>query len=116
MALEPAWTFKSNLPLCIVLDGSISGRCISWYPIKSHEDMKRVDNAGPTLAQVHLPGDLTALHWLRGQPLAQQPRIFFSPRQSSAPSSPGSETAGAASAGLGAVAGVGAAWLWRVRA
>eukprot|EP00887_Chlorella_sp_A99_P005642 scaffold1.g5642.t1 len=63
----------------------------------------------------------TTLNWLRGQQVARQqaagsllsPLIYFSPRRSTAPNTPGSEAAGAAAAGSGSVAGAGAAWLWR---
>lgn len=40
--------------------------------------------------------------------------MYFSPRHSSAPDTDGGRDAAAASAGSGAVAGVGAAWLWQV--
>ncbi len=39
--------------------------------------------------------------------------MYFSPRHSSAPDTDGGRDAAAASAGSGAVAGVGAAWLWQ---
>jgi hypothetical protein len=70
-------------------------------------------------AQVPLPRGPTALRWLAGQAESQirlQPRVYFSPRRSSAPDTPGGAAVAAASAGAGAVAGVGAAWLWQVRA
>jgi len=56
---------------------------------------------------------LTALQWLRGQPKPQsdkqsllQPQVYFSPRQSSAPGTAGAAAAEAATAGVGAVAGM----------
>lgn len=69
------------------------------------------------MTQVPLPRGATALRWLSGQPESQirlQPRVYFSPRRSSAPDTPGGAAVAAASAGAGAVAGVGAAWLWQV--
>ena len=68
-------------------------------------------------AQVPLPRSTEALRWLRGQPCAPvqlMPRVYFSPRHSSAPNTPGGAAASAAVAGLGAVAGVGSAWTWQV--
>lgn len=61
--------------------------------------------------QVPLPRGATALQWLQGQKAAQahhllQPQVYFSPRQSSAPGTPGAAAAEAASAGAGSVAGV----------
>ena len=52
-----------------------------------------------TLWQVPLPRGASALQWLQGQPLARAllPRVYFSPRRSSAPA-----TAGGAGAGAGA--------------
>jgi hypothetical protein len=41
------------------------------------------------------------------------PRVYFSPRRSPAPDTEGGAAAEAGGAGCGAVAGVGAAWLWR---
>ena len=41
------------------------------------------------------------------------PRVYFSPRRSPAPNTEGGAAAETAGAGCGAVAGVGAAWLWR---
>ena len=58
--------------------------------------------------QVPLPYGLAALRWLQGQPqeaAALQPRVYFSPRRSSAPDTPGGSEAEATSAGTGAVAG-----------
>ena len=68
-------------------------------------------------SQVPLPRSTDALLWLRGQPYAPaqlMPRVYFSPRHSSAPDTPGGAAASAAAAGLGAVAGVGSAWTWQV--
>ena len=68
-------------------------------------------------AQVPLPRSTDALRWLRGQPCMPtqlMPRVYFSPRHSSAPNTPGGAAASAAAAGLGAVAGVGSAWTWQV--
>lgn len=67
--------------------------------------------------QVPLPRSTEALRWLQGQPhLPKQlmPRIYFSPRHSSAPDTDGGAAASAAAAGSGAVAGVGSAWTWQV--
>jgi isochorismate synthase len=69
--------------------------------------------------EVPVPRSVKALWWLRGQGDAAEtasllhPRVYFSPRRSSAPDTPGSQAAAAASAGAGSVAGAGAAWLWR---
>lgn len=57
------------------------------------------------LLQVPLPRGITALHWLQGQGQTQQPCIYFSPRQSSAPGTEGAAAAEAATAGAGPVAG-----------
>lgn len=64
-----------------------------------------------------LPRSTTALRWLQGQAPAGAsgaPHVYFSPRHSSAPDTDGGRDAAAASAGSGAVAGIGAAWLWQV--
>ncbi len=57
--------------------------------------------------QVPVPRDVSALKWLQGQPqiAGLQPRIYFSPRASSAPSTPGGDRAEASMLGSGAVAG-----------
>lgn len=60
--------------------------------------------------QVPLSRGTTALQWLQGQKAAHahhllQPQVYFSPRKSSAPGTPGAAAAEAASAGAGAVAG-----------
>jgi hypothetical protein len=67
--------------------------------------------------QVPLPRSTEALRWLQGQPQSPRqlmPRIYFSPRRSSAPDTDGGAAASAAAAGSGAVAGVGSAWTWQV--
>ena len=76
--------------------------------------------SGIVRLEVPLPRRSTPLCWLRGQQGPQQqaagllfPLIYFSPRRTTAPSTPGSEAAGAAAAGAGSVAGAGAAWLWK---
>lgn len=63
--------------------------------------------------QVPLPRGLRALHWLQGQSHGLDneqsllhPRLYFSPRQSSAPGTAGAAAAEAALAGAGAVAGM----------
>ena len=56
------------------------------------------------VVQVPVPRGHSALHWLQGQDV-QQTRLFFSPRCASAPQTPASSLASAASAGLGATAG-----------
>ena len=78
--------------------------------------------------EVPIPRSFSALRWLRGQEPSWSrlnddndddaawflnPRIFFSPRRSSAPETQGSTAAGAARAGVGSVAGIGPAWTWR---
>ena len=57
--------------------------------------------------QIPVPRDASALQWLQGQPQhsSLQPRIYFSPRASSAPSTPGGNRAEAGMLGSGAVAG-----------
>lgn len=91
-------------------------------------------HSGHTSGVVRLEVPLTrsaasVLDWLRGQQgddmcgaavdgqQQQQPHlaplVYFSPRRSTAPSTPGSAAAGGGAAGAGAVAGAGAAWLWR---
>ena len=67
-------------------------------------------------AQVPLPRSTEALRWLQGQPCAPaqlMPHVYFSPRHSSAPDTPGGTAASAAASGLGAVAGTGRAWTWQ---
>jgi hypothetical protein len=77
--------------------------------------------SGLVRLEVPLPLGTRALRWLRGQPPAAdtagllQPRIFFSPRRTTAADTEGSAAAGAAAGGAAAVAGAGAAWLWRGR-
>ncbi|KAK9837268.1 hypothetical protein WJX81_002656 [Elliptochloris bilobata] len=65
--------------------------------------------------EVPLPRGASALQWLQGQPLAEAllPRVYFSPRRSSAPATAGGAAAAAGAEGAGAVAGAGAAWLWQ---
>lgn len=65
--------------------------------------------------EVALPRSLLALDFLRGQPrlASAGPRVYFSPRKFASPGGEGSTRAEACSAGLGSVAGVGAAWLWQ---
>lgn len=81
--------------------------------------------------EVPVPHGTRPLWWLRGQgALASSsssdgsetgaaaatplyPRIYFSPRRTTAADTEGSAAAGAAAAGAGSVAGAGAAWLWR---
>lgn len=76
--------------------------------------------SGLVRLEVPLPQGTRALWWLRGQPGASDdgaallhPRIYFSPRRTTAADTEGSAAAGAAAAGAGSVAGAGAAWLWR---
>ncbi len=76
--------------------------------------------SGLARLEVPLPQGTRALWWLRGQlPAAADsagllhPRIYFSPRRTTAADTEGSAAAGAAAAGAGSVAGAGAAWLWR---
>ena len=86
--------------------------------------------SGLVRLEVPVPRGVRPLWWLRGQaappanaakatpPMAQQaaqlhPRIYFSPRRTTAADTEGSAAAGAAGAGAGSVAGAGAAWLWR---
>lgn len=76
--------------------------------------------SGLARLEVPLPQGTRALWWLRGQlPAATDsaallhPRIYFSPRRTTAADTDGSAAAGAAAAGAGSVAGAGAAWLWR---
>lgn len=67
--------------------------------------------------EVPLPRSTTALRWLHGQLIHDahlMPRVYFSPRHSSAPDTDGGAAAAAAAAGTGAVSGAGAAWLWQV--
>lgn len=82
--------------------------------------------------EVPVPRGTRPLWWLRGQSAAAgssadssgtganataamplHPRIYFSPRRTTAADTEGSAAAGAAAAGAGSVAGAGAAWLWR---
>ena len=76
--------------------------------------------SGLVRLEVPLPHGTRALWWLRGQPPAAadaagllHPRVFFSPRRTTAADTEGSAAAGAAAGGAGSVAGAGAAWLWR---
>ncbi|KAK9847737.1 hypothetical protein WJX84_001736 [Apatococcus fuscideae] len=71
--------------------------------------------AGCVRLEVPIPRDASALTWLQGQPqdTCLHPRIYFSPRASSAPSTPGGDRAEASMVGSGAVAGAGSAWLWQ---
>lgn len=80
--------------------------------------------------EVPVPRFPHPLWWLRGQAepfspatpdtaasaaaaAALCPRIYFSPRRTTAADTEGSAAASAAAAGAGSVAGCGAAWLWR---
>lgn len=70
--------------------------------------------------EVPIPRTFSALWWLRGQAEAHQlqsqllqPKVFFSPRRSSAPETDGSTAARAAGAGAASVSGAGAAWMWK---
>ncbi|KAK9841086.1 hypothetical protein WJX84_008308 [Apatococcus fuscideae] len=71
--------------------------------------------SGCVRLEIPVPRDASALKWLQGQPQVSslQPRIYFSPRASSAPSTPGGDRAELGMLGSGAVAGAGAAWLWQ---
>jgi isochorismate synthase/2-succinyl-5-enolpyruvyl-6-hydroxy-3-cyclohexene-1-carboxylate synthase/2-succinyl-6-hydroxy-2,4-cyclohexadiene-1-carboxylate synthase/O-succinylbenzoate synthase len=57
----------------------------------------------------------TALQWLQGQEVLKTMlhQAYFSGRHSTAPDTPGTAAAEAAAQGWGAVAGLGAAWLWQ---
>jgi isochorismate synthase/2-succinyl-5-enolpyruvyl-6-hydroxy-3-cyclohexene-1-carboxylate synthase/2-succinyl-6-hydroxy-2,4-cyclohexadiene-1-carboxylate synthase/O-succinylbenzoate synthase len=57
----------------------------------------------------------TALQWLQGQEglKVTMHQAYFSGRHSTAPDTPGTAAAEAAAQGWGAVAGLGAAWLWQ---
>ena len=63
--------------------------------------------AWPLQLQVPVPPTASALDWLLGQQARERglPSIYFSSRQSSAPSTQGMEAAGCAAAGIAAVAG-----------
>lgn len=77
--------------------------------------------SGLVRLEVPVPRGRAPLWWLRGQGGAGaaagllHPRIYFSPRRSTAADTEGSAAAGAASRGCGATAGAGAAWLWQGR-
>lgn len=60
------------------------------------------------------PG-FTALQWLQGQEGLRNTlhSVYFSGRHSTAPDTPGTAAAEAAAQGWGALAGLGAAWLWQ---
>lgn len=60
------------------------------------------------------PG-FTALQWLQGQEFLRKTlhTVYFSGRHSTAPDTPGTAAAEAAAQGWGALAGLGAAWLWQ---
>lgn len=60
----------------------------------------------------------TALQWLQGQEGLRRTlhQVYFSGRHSTAPDTPGTAAAEAAAEGWGAVAGLGAAWLWQGQA
>lgn len=58
--------------------------------------------------EVPIPRSINALRWLQGQPQTEpclQPRVYFSPRRSSAPDTVGGRVAEEASKGSGAVSG-----------
>lgn len=55
--------------------------------------------------EVPLPRGITALQWLRGQPPAAGPRVYYSGRTSSAPNTPGAARAEETTRGWSAVAG-----------
>jgi len=63
--------------------------------------------SSPVLRQVPLPPGVSALRWLRGQDAAARgvTSVYFSPRRSSAPTTPGIVAAGQAAVGIQAVAG-----------
>ena len=75
--------------------------------------------SGLVRLEVPVPRGTAPLWWLRGQAGAGatagllHPRIYFSPRRSTAAETEGSAAAGAAARGAGATAGAGAAWLWQ---
>lgn len=60
------------------------------------------------------PG-FTALQWLQGQEGLRKTlhSVYFSGRHSTAPDTPATAAAEAAAQGWGALAGLGAAWLWQ---
>ena len=83
-----------------------------------------VSEAAPRLAplssgvarwEVPLPAGCSAARWLRGQEALGDAhhRVYFSARHSTAPDTPKAALAEAAARGWSAVAGLGAAWLWR---
>lgn len=81
------------------------------------EQDARTSTHGLIRIEVPVPRTTTALRWLGGQSRfpGNYPQVYFSPRRSSAPDTPGSIAAGAATSGTGSVAGVGSAWMWQGR-
>ncbi|GMH33012.1 hypothetical protein BSKO_00846 [Bryopsis sp. KO-2023] len=70
--------------------------------------------AGVLRLEVYLPRITSPLWWLHSQShlTSTTPSIYFSPRRSSAPSTPGAVEAQSSLEGWGAIAGLGAAWSW----
>eukprot|EP00798_Chlamydomonas_sp_ICE-L_P027190 gene27190-2434_t len=83
-----------------------------------HEAAKKYGSlsCGVIRIEVPLARGCTALRWLRGQTDAGEvPRlkVYFSPRHSSAPDTPGAAKAEADTKGWAAVAGLDTAWMWQ---
>jgi hypothetical protein len=70
-------------------------------------------SSGVVRWEVPLPRGCSAARWLRGQDAGAHHQVYFAARHSTAPDTPKSALAEAAARGWSAVAGLGAAWLWR---
>jgi isochorismate synthase/2-succinyl-5-enolpyruvyl-6-hydroxy-3-cyclohexene-1-carboxylate synthase/2-succinyl-6-hydroxy-2,4-cyclohexadiene-1-carboxylate synthase/O-succinylbenzoate synthase len=70
-------------------------------------------SSGVVRWEVPVPRGCSAARWLRGQDVAAHHQVYFSGRHSTAPDTPKSALAEASARGWSAVAGLGAAWLWR---
>jgi hypothetical protein len=70
-------------------------------------------SSGVVRWEVAVPRGCSAARWLRGQDAGTHHQVYFSGRHSTAPETPKSALAEAATRGWSAVAGLGAAWLWR---
>jgi isochorismate synthase/2-succinyl-5-enolpyruvyl-6-hydroxy-3-cyclohexene-1-carboxylate synthase/2-succinyl-6-hydroxy-2,4-cyclohexadiene-1-carboxylate synthase/O-succinylbenzoate synthase len=90
------------------------------------EHSAKTSTRGLVRLEVPVPRTTTALRWLGGQSRSTShrnelsvavnyPQVYFSPRRSSAPDTPGSVAAASATSGTGSIAGVGCAWMWQGR-
>lgn len=70
-------------------------------------------SSGVVRWEVPLPRGCSAARWLRGQDASAHHQVYFAGRHSTAPETPKSALAEQSARGWSAVAGLGAAWLWR---